>query len=235
MKREMPSPEEILAASERTGIDPEAIAGLKPWEACLICAWRSDQTISELAEVAGLSRGSVTTARSILRKKFPGILRTVSQVPDTSRARSRREKVVARIAALNDQISKGSSVREAMEILGIGARERAALKSYAARHGLSLPDRERFGPLTSKLLSLLRKGASVGEAAERIGMPLSDAETVVSRWRRTGVIRPDQGRDLTRQILAQWAKQEGLPLRQLKQKILREAAQVWEAKGGETP
>jgi len=230
MKRKMPYPEEILAASERTGIDPEAIAGRRPYEVCLICAWRKGQTMSEFAEAARLRRGAACTARAVLRKQFPGILPTLSQVPDTGRAKEKRKSVLARLAALNEQIAKGSSVREAVKILGINGREWEALKCYTARHGLELPKRERIGPQSSKFLELLLEGRSTAEAAELIGMPLPAAESTASRWRKLGVIREDQGKGQTKQILARWAKEEGLPMRQLKQKILRDAAQAWKAK-----
>lgn len=90
MRRKTPPPEEILAASERTGIDPEEIAGLKKYEICLICAWRPGQTITELSEAIGMRRNSIFTQRSILRERFPGILPTVTKNPDTSFAREKK-------------------------------------------------------------------------------------------------------------------------------------------------
>lgn len=228
MKREMPSPEEILAASERTGIDPVEIAELKPYEACLICAWRPGQTISELSEAIGMRRNSIFTQRSILRERFPGILPTVTKNQDTEFSREKKARAVERIASLREQIAKGSSPKEALEILGISLREWRTLSAYARRHWIEIPALDlRKRDSTAKFLALITEGKSTAEAAELLGMPLPVAEGLASRLRKRGVIDAKQGRGQEREILARWAKEEGITVRQLKLRILREAAQAW--------
>lgn len=140
----------------------------------------------------------------------------------------KKARAVERIASLREQIAKGSSPKEALEILGISLREWRTLTAYARRHWIEIPVIDMRQKASSiKFLGLLSEGKSTAEAAELLGMSLPAAEGLASRLRKRGVIDPKQGRGQEREILARWAKEEGITVRQLKLRILREAAQAW--------
>jgi len=169
-KYKTPPPEEILAASERTGIDAEQIADLAPYQICLVCAWRKEKTASELANDLGWKKPHMLAEMSVLRRIFPG--KMGFDRPVSTAKKTRESRIDAQIERLIQLRAEGKNQIEIQEALGFSLFDwRIAFQIIKAK-GLPCPKKLSRSAL---FLEKMKAGASVRDAAKESGLALEGA------------------------------------------------------------